>query len=135
MLHTVRKIGNKAAHEGNYGTTEEAKALVHFAFRLSVWFIQVYGDWDFIAPDYVEPAEQDHSVNKEKLRQLADSYESKVQELEQELARLRQQQDQKTAEDKQKRHSKTKPSCILPKQKRGLLSTRSYVRRDGKQTP
>ncbi|MED1876058.1 type I restriction-modification system endonuclease [Brevibacillus borstelensis] len=108
MLHTIRKKGNKAAHEGNYGTIEEAKALVHFAFHLSVWFMQVYGDWDFTAPDYVEPTKTDLTQNQEHLKQLAESYEVKVQELEQELLNLRHKQDQKTKEEKQKRHSKAK---------------------------
>lgn len=46
ILHAIRKIGNKANHEeGIYGTTEEAKALLNMAFRLSVWFMQVYGEW------------------------------------------------------------------------------------------
>lgn len=40
-LHTLRKIGNKAVHESGYGSTREAQALSHLAFRLSVWFMQV----------------------------------------------------------------------------------------------
>src|SRR5690606_36152711 len=40
MLNTIRRLGNKAAHEG-YGTAKEAKALLHMAFRLAVWFMQV----------------------------------------------------------------------------------------------
>lgn len=109
MLHAIRKQGNKAAHQGNYGTTEEAKALVHFAFRLAVWFMQVYGEWDFTAPEYVEPAEADDTVyNEEQLQQLSASYDAKVQQLEQELLRLTELQDSKTQEEKQKRHSKAR---------------------------
>lgn len=108
ILHTIRKKGNKAAHEGNYGTSEEARALVQFAFRLSIWFMQVYGDWDFVAPEYVEPTNQYDPQQNEHLQQLSESYEAKVQELEQELRKLRQQQEAIPQQEKQKRHSKGK---------------------------
>ncbi|WP_248930348.1 type I restriction-modification system endonuclease [Paenibacillus hamazuiensis] len=108
MLHTLRKIGNKAAHEAGYGSTGEARTLTQLAFRLSVWFMQVYGDWEFQAPDYVEPVQQDTVANQEQLAQLTQSYEDKMEELQQELALLRQQQLTVTNEDKKKRHAKSK---------------------------
>lgn len=108
MLHSIRKSGNKAAHEGAYGSVEEAKALVLFAFRLSVWFMQVYGDWNFTPPEYVEPQDEDDFINQEELQQLTKAYDEKVQQLEQELAQLRQQQHQKPQDEKQKRHMKAK---------------------------
>ncbi|MFD0620354.1 type I restriction-modification system endonuclease [Paenibacillus sp. GCM10027629] len=107
-LHTLRKIGNKAVHESDYGSTKEAQALTHLAFRLSVWFMQVYGDWDFQAPDYIEPVQQETASNEEQLAQLAESYEAKMERLQQELAALRQQQATVTNEDKKKRHLKSK---------------------------
>lgn len=55
VLNTIRKIGNKAMHEG-YGTEKEAKTLLNMGFRLAVWFMQVYGVWDFKEPPYKEPA-------------------------------------------------------------------------------
>ncbi|MFC0212744.1 type I restriction-modification system endonuclease [Paenibacillus chartarius] len=108
MLHTLRKIGNKAAHEAGYGSTREAQALTQLAFRLSVWFMQVYGEWDFQAPDYVEPIEQDTAGNQEQLDQLAQSYEARMEQLQQELETLRQHQTTVTQEDKRKRQTKSK---------------------------
>ncbi|ACT03355.1 type I restriction-modification system endonuclease [Paenibacillus sp. JDR-2] len=108
-LHTLRKIGNKAVHESGYGSTREAQASTLLAFRLSVWFMQVYGDWNFQAPDYIEPVEQQDSAGNEvQLDQLARAYEEKMAKLQQELAALRQQQTNVTHEDKKKRHSKSK---------------------------
>lgn len=107
-LHTLRKIGNKAVHESGYGSTREAQALSHLAFRLSVWFMQVYGDWDFQAPEYIEPVQQETVSNDEQLAQLAESYEAKMERLQQELAALRQQQSIVTNEDKKKRRLKSK---------------------------
>ncbi|WP_256760902.1 type I restriction-modification system endonuclease [Cohnella sp. WQ 127256] len=108
MLHTLRKIGNKAAHEAGYGSTREAQALTQLGFRLSVWFMQVYGDWDFTPIDYEEPVQEDNSSNQEQLIQLAHSYESKMEQIQQELDTLRQQQTTVTNEDKKKRHTKSK---------------------------
>ncbi|MFD0961703.1 type I restriction-modification system endonuclease [Paenibacillus chungangensis] len=108
-LHTLRKIGNKAVHESGYGSTREAQALTLLAFRLSVWFMQVYGDWNFQAPEYIEPVEQlDTAGNEEQLNQLTEAYEEKVAQLQQELTALRQQQTNVTQEDKKKRHTKSK---------------------------
>lgn len=108
-LHTLRKIGNKAVHESGYGSTREAQALTLLAFRLSVWFMQVYGDWNFQAPEYIERVEQqDTATNEEELNQLAKAYEEKMAKLQQELAALRQQQTTVTSEDKKKRHTKSK---------------------------
>jgi len=108
ILHTLRKLGNKAAHEANYGTTKEAQALTQLAFRLSIWFMQVYGDWDFQAPDYIESTHQETDGNQEQLDQLAQSYEARMEQLQQELETLRLQQSTVTQEDKQKRHTKSK---------------------------
>lgn len=108
-LHTLRKIGNKAVHESGYGSTREAQALTQLAFRLGVWFMQVYGDWDFQAPEYIEPKEQDDSQdNQEELELLAKTYEDQMAKLQKELDILRQQQTSVTSEDKKKRHAKSK---------------------------
>lgn len=29
------------------------------SFRLGIWFMEVYGDWDFEAPEYVEPEKEE----------------------------------------------------------------------------
>ncbi|WP_214630768.1 type I restriction-modification system endonuclease [Paenibacillus agaridevorans] len=108
-LHTLRKIGNKAVHESGYGTTPESRALTLLAFRLSVWFMQVYGDWNFQAPEYIEPVEQqDNAGNEEHLYQLTEAYEEKMAKLQQELEILRQQQTNITQEDKRMRHTKSR---------------------------
>lgn len=101
MLNTIRRLGNKAAHEG-YGTAKEAKALLHMAFRLAVWFMQVYGDWEFKEPEYKEP-EPVEIVSKEELERLSAVYENKVKQLESELERLRKEQLYVSETEKQKR--------------------------------
>ncbi|ACB85560.1 type I restriction-modification system endonuclease [Natranaerobius thermophilus] len=106
LFHTIRKIGNKAAHAG-YGNIDDAKTLLRMAFRISVWFMQVYGRWDFEPPAYVEPEKIDfESLEKERerLEKIASSYEKKVKKLENELNSLR----SKASRDDEKKERKTK---------------------------
>ena len=73
MFETLRRKGNHAVHEAGYGKTEEAKLLVRLAFRLSVRFMEVYGDWDFQEP--VRRTEQKEVIDSTKLQQ---EYDEKV---------------------------------------------------------
>ncbi|WP_144460719.1 type I restriction-modification system endonuclease [Siminovitchia fortis] len=90
ILDTIRRKGNKAMHEG-YGYQKEAEILLHMAFRLAVWFMQVYGDWDFKEPEYQNPVPV-QTVDQRELEKLSTAYEEKVRNLENELERLRQEQ-------------------------------------------
>ena len=94
ILETLRRKGNLAVHEAGYGKTEEAKALLQLTFRLSIWFMEVYGDWDFQAPDYLEPQEESE-LDIEKLQQ---EYEEKVKGLEEELDTIRKHAKEEQAE-------------------------------------
>ncbi|MFA9457787.1 type I restriction-modification system endonuclease [Halalkalibacter sp. AB-rgal2] len=101
ILETIRKKGNKAMHEG-YGTQKEALALVHMAFRLAVWFMQVYGDYNFEEPEYQEPVPV-KKVDEEELNKLSATYENKLATLENELEKLRLVQTHIPDKDKLKR--------------------------------
>lgn len=90
ILQTIRKKGNKAMHEG-YGTQKEAEALSQMSFRLAVWFMEVYGDWDFQEPEY-KKLTPTTKVDTEELNRLSAAHEEKVEKLESELAKLRQEQ-------------------------------------------
>ncbi len=87
MFETLRRKGNQAVHEADYGKIEEAKAMLHIAFRMSVWFMEVYGDWSFQAPEYVEYSEQ---LETDKIDLLQQEYDNKVKKLEEELEAIRQ---------------------------------------------
>ncbi|WP_407681692.1 type I restriction-modification system endonuclease [Pseudalkalibacillus salsuginis] len=102
MLDTIRRKGNKAVHEAGYGTEQEAHALLHMAFRLSVWLMQVYGDWDFKEPEFQEPV-QKQTIDEEELKKLSRSYEDKVAQLESQLEKLRQEQAYVSSTDKLQR--------------------------------
>lgn len=57
ILHALRKIRNKAAHE-NYSSVEDGKILLQMAHSLCEWFMQTYGDWDYQSTAFVMPVEQ-----------------------------------------------------------------------------
>lgn len=86
IFHLLRKKGNKASHDGSYGTADEAKQLLALAYQLSIWFMEVYVDWEFSAPKFVEPTkEADSSVLQEKIKQLQAEIDEKEQALEKQL--------------------------------------------------
>lgn len=56
ILHSLRKIRNKAVHE-NYASVDDGKSLLQMAFSLCVWFYQVYGDYNYQPAAFVMPSE------------------------------------------------------------------------------
>jgi type I restriction enzyme, R subunit len=99
IFDRLRLKGNRASHRADYGETDEAKGLLHLAYRLSIWFMEVYGDWDFQAPEYIEPQEQE-AIDTEKLQI---EYEEKVKKLEDELEKVREEAQTEQAGVKQER--------------------------------
>ncbi|WP_130859228.1 type I restriction-modification system endonuclease [Gracilibacillus phocaeensis] len=91
LFHLLRKTGNKATHNPLYGTVEEAKTIHHTSFQLAVWYMEVYGDWDFQAPDYQTP-EENQIMDQEELDNLTEQYEKKIASIENELQHIRSQQ-------------------------------------------
>ena len=106
IFETIRRWGNKAAHDG-YGTQKEASALLRMAFRLAVWFMQVYGDWKFEEPVYQDPVPV-QTINRDELQKLTAVYEAKVAKLEDELEQLRNEQLSLSKQKKQQRKQDAK---------------------------
>ena len=80
-LYLLRKTRNSAVHAGT-DSVDEAKTLLSLTYNLAVWFMETYGDWGYIAPDFVMPAEVSH-VDFESL--IAEQ-EKKIAELSKQLA-------------------------------------------------
>lgn len=102
LFTVIRLKGNQAVHNPSYGEVNEAKALLHMAFRIAVWFMEVYGDWSFQAPEYIEPTPQT-SISEDELNHVVKSYEEKLAHLETELEKIRKEQLYISNEEKQKR--------------------------------
>ncbi|QDW75127.1 type I restriction-modification system endonuclease [Lachnospiraceae bacterium KGMB03038] len=58
VLYALRKKRNDAVH--NYTDSEDtAKTLLSLAYNLAVWFMEVYGDWNYEPQGFVMPVKED----------------------------------------------------------------------------
>ena len=84
ILYTLRKSRNDAVHQG-INSVQTAKTLVKMAYNLAVWFMEVYGDWGYIASDFVMPENV-----------VLPDYEAIIKEQEDKIAALSKQVEQVT---------------------------------------
>ena len=56
ILFALRKTRNDAVHK-YADSVDDAKTLLSLTYNLAVWFMEVYGEWDFSAPAFVIPEE------------------------------------------------------------------------------
>ena len=80
-LYLLRKTRNSAVHAGA-DSVDEAKTLLSMTYNLAVWFMETYGDWGYIASDFVMPEEVSHPDFKA----LIAEQEKKIAELSKQLA-------------------------------------------------
>ncbi|OZI12965.1 hypothetical protein CEW92_03695 [Bacillaceae bacterium SAS-127] len=97
----IRKMGNKAVHEMHFGSVEDALKAHRFTYDLAVWFMELYGDFEFEAPKYESPKPiQEKTINTEEITQtvaatLEKTLEAKLQEMQEELFKLTQEKEEK----------------------------------------
>ncbi|PKM57450.1 MAG: type I restriction-modification system endonuclease [Firmicutes bacterium HGW-Firmicutes-3] len=107
ILYTVRKSRNEAAHDA-YEDVELAKTNTSLTFKLAVWFMQTYGDWDFKAPKYIEPVrvQEKDIIDQIKIEseEIAKQYEEDLAKLKNELEKFR---EAATAEETNDRKQKS----------------------------
>lgn len=82
-LYILRKTRNSAVHAGT-DSVDEAKTLLSMAYNLAVWYMKTYGDWEYIAGDFVMPEE----VHQADLKSVIEDQEKKIAELSQKLAQV-----------------------------------------------
>ncbi len=119
LLDTIRKQGNKAAHEAGYGTVEVSKPTLQMAYRLSVWFMQYYGDWQFAPSEFKLPSET-ILTSKEVLEATTKEYEDKINALTEQLKSL-EKEKKYSQENKQKAKEKVKSSFMLSEAETRLI--------------
>lgn len=106
-LEWLRKMGNKAAHEVDAADIEDALKAHRFVFDISVWYMELYVSYDFVAPIYKLPL-RDTSVKTANIDELMRPYldETKKQldslwsEITQELEQIKKEKE-KLAKDKE----------------------------------
>lgn len=82
-LYVLRKTRNCAVHTGT-DSIDEAKTLLSMTYRLAVWFMETYGDWGYIAGDFVMPEE----VHQADLKMVIEDQEKKIAELSKKIAQV-----------------------------------------------
>ncbi|HDR4893631.1 DNA phosphorothioation-dependent restriction protein DptF [Bacillus cereus] len=76
---TVRYLGNKAAHEHIESGLESAFKMHKNLFQIAVWFMEVYGSYEFVAPKYRHPQPKSSVHIVEKLEEkISASLEEKL---------------------------------------------------------
>ena len=84
ILYALRKRRNDAVHSGA-DSVDDAKTLLQMTHSLSVWFMEVYGDWGYIASEFVMPENV-----------VLPDYEAIIKEQEDKIAALSKQVEQVT---------------------------------------
>lgn len=79
ILFALRKTRNNAVHSGA-DSVDDAKTLLQMTYNLSTWFMEVYGDWGYIAADFVMPEQE-----------VLPDYEAIIKDQEEKIAVLSQQ--------------------------------------------
>ena len=82
-LYLLRKTRNSAVHAGA-DSVDEAKMLLSMTYNLAVWFMETYGDWGYIASEFVMPEEVSHPD----FEALIAEQEKKIAELSKQLAEV-----------------------------------------------
>lgn len=77
MFYTLRKARNDAVHSG-LDSQERAAALLHLAFNLCCWLMEVYGDWSFNAAEYKLP---ENSTQQSDFVRILQMQEEKINNL------------------------------------------------------
>ena len=83
LLHTVRKSGNKASHDGT-GTNAEALFILKKCYQLSKWFFETYEN-DYLETEEYQIPENDHkntidtlNTELEKISKEVVNYQTKI---------------------------------------------------------
>lgn len=83
IFYALRTTRNKAAHYG-YESIEQGKILVQFAYKLAVWFMQTYGDWNYEPKEFITPEDLSKQFDfdtiikeqEEKIKELTEKIEN-----------------------------------------------------------
>lgn len=69
-FHSIRKLGNIAAHDEIEGDLEAALSIHRNLYKIICWYIETYIDYEFQADIYKTPKQTQKDNNSEKLEEL-----------------------------------------------------------------
>lgn len=121
-FYVLRKTRNSAVHTGA-DSVEEAQMLLSMAYNLAVWFMQTYGDWNFIPAAFVMPVE----MHQNDWTVIVAEQEKRITELINELAEVKTAASHTTQKERAKRSesvsammnwNETQTRCLIDEQLR-----------------
>lgn len=95
ILYALRKTRNDAVHAGA-DSVEDAKTLLSMTYNLAVWFMEVYGDWGYIAPAFVMP----ENVEQPDYEDIIKEQEEKIAALSKQVAAVSTEASSKTSKER-----------------------------------
>jgi len=110
VFHTLRIEGNKGVHE-SLDSTQTAKTLLSLGHKLAVWFMQLYGDWNFEAAEFKLPDKNDEK--RIDLAALEKKYDSLIEELQQEIDDLKKIQDSQELASRKEKSKKISSNLVF----------------------
>jgi type I restriction enzyme R subunit len=116
ILYILRKTRNDAVHSGA-DSVDDAKTLLALTYKLAVWFMEVYGDWNYIASDFVMPTEKvipDYEA-------LLKEQEDKISKLTKEINSVKTKASEKTTKERIEKSETTSESMKLSEAETRLI--------------
>lgn len=124
ILYALRKARNEAAHTGLNSSTR-AETLLRMAFSLSAWFMVVYGDWSFTAPEYAVPMSAD---DNDEMTRLLQEQEQRITELSEQVAQIRTAAENTTVQDRmQKAEDASNHMALSQAEEQYLISEQIHL--------
>ena len=98
ILYAIRKARNKAAHVG-MDSFEQASTLLRMAHSLCEWYMVVYGDYNYIPQEYINPSSP---TDSEEILKRIESQEQRLEELSDYVYKKENKPEETTNERKQR---------------------------------
>lgn len=97
IFYTIRKARNQAVHVG-FQTLDKTKSLLHLAYQLSGWFMEVYGDWNFVLPPFQEVEAKEFQMDD--FKKFVQEQDKKIETLMEEIESIKTAASEKTQEER-----------------------------------
>lgn len=110
IFHTLRIEGNKGVHE-SLDSIETAKTLLSLSHKLAVWFMHVYGDWNYETKEFKMPKKNDDQ--KSDLSFLENKYDSLIEEMQQEIDELKKNQSGEEIKNRKEKSRKISQNLVF----------------------
>lgn len=112
ILHHLRRVRNRAVHEG-YSSKDEAEQLLPLVYGLCEWFMQTYGDYAYEHRPFVMPGDRAGEASQvedspETEKRLQDEAEEKAAAAPAEARKVRRQKARQVANQRQKSEAETR---------------------------